>query len=130
MDLVRSLERSGTARLFRVAGVSASSTSLADVDATVEIGELHFRAAAANSAVDGLVNLDNVFADILPAILDGLLWRGSLNLYIEIAKDFSTIVLEAEVSLQIVGKGQVNLAGQRAEGLEIFVDAGERVQQL
>src|SRR5213082_763151 len=124
MDLVRSLERSGTARLFRDAGVSASSTSLADVDATVEIGELHFRAAAANSPVDGLVNLDNVFAAILPAILDGLLWRGSLNLYIEIAKDFSTIGLEAEVSLQIGGKGHVNVADLKAN-LSLKSDRGE-----
>lgn len=77
--------------------VSVGSASLANIDAPIEIRELHFRAAATYGSVDGLVDLDAILAAILPAILDGLLWHRSLNLDIEITENFSAIGFEAEI---------------------------------
>ena len=84
---------------------------LADVDAAVEIGELHFRAAAANSPVDGLVNLDNVFAAILPAILDGLLWRGSLNLDAQVTGSLNDMHITAGGDLKDFRRYDIERAG-------------------
>src|SRR5215469_16606782 len=72
----------GTAHLSCITGPSASGAGFADVDAAVEIRELVFGAAAIDGSVDRLVDLDLIFAAVLPAILDGLLRRGSLNLNI------------------------------------------------
>ena len=57
-----------------------------------------------------------------------MLRRGSLNLNVEIAENFAPIGFQAEVGFQIGGKGDVNVAVQRAEGHRLLIDAIERNQ--
>jgi len=95
---------------------SPRGTGFADVDAAIEVCKLHFGAAAVDCGVDGLVDLDKVFAAVASPILDDLLRRGSLKLDVEITENLSAIGLKADVGFQIGGKCNVNVAVQRAEG--------------
>src|SRR4029077_13597550 len=81
-----------------------------------EVCKLQFGAAAVDCGVDGLIDLDKVFAAVAAPILDDLLRRRSLNLDVEIAENLSAIRLKAEVGFQIGGKRNVNVAVQRTEG--------------
>ena len=62
---------------------SPRGTGFADVDAAIEVCKLQFGAAAVDCGVDGLVDLDEVFAAVASPILDDLLRRGSLNLDVQ-----------------------------------------------
>src|SRR5947207_5865292 len=95
---------------------SPRGTGFADVDAAIEVCKLQVGAAAGDCGVDGLVDLDKVFAAVASTILDDLLRRRSLNLHVEITENLSAIGLKVEVGFQIGGKCNVNVAVQRAEG--------------
>src|SRR2546430_16756985 len=91
-------------------------SGFADGDAAIEVCKLQFGAAAVDCGVDGLVDLDEVFAAVASPVLDDLLRRGSRNLDVEITENLSAIGLKAEVGFQIGGKCNVNVAVQRTEG--------------
>jgi hypothetical protein len=93
---------------------SPRGAGFADVDAAIEVCKLKFGAAAVDCGVDGLVDLDKVFAAVAAPIFDGLLRRGSLNLDVEITENLSAIGLKAEVGFQIGWTRNVNVAVQRA----------------
>src|SRR5882724_8216589 len=81
----------------QAAWASPRGAGFADVDAAIEVCKLQFGAAAVDCGVDGLVDLDKVFATTAAPILDGLLRRGSLNLDVEITENLSAIGLKAEI---------------------------------
>src|SRR5256885_15821880 len=83
---------------------SPRGTGFADVDAAIEVCKLQFLAAAVDCGVDGLVDLDKVFATVAAPILDDLLWRGSLNLDVKITENLAAIGLKAKVGFQIGGE--------------------------
>src|SRR6516165_6680035 len=91
---------------------SAGRAGFANVDATIEIGELKFGAAAVNRAVDGFVDLHAVFATMAAAIFDGLLYRRGQHLNVEIGEDLPPFGLEAEVGFQIRRKCNVDVTVQ------------------
>lgn len=107
------------------AWTSPRGVGFADVDAAIEVCKLQFGAAAVDCGVDGLIDLDKVFAAAAAPILDDLLRRGSLNLDVEITENLSAIRLKAEVGFQIGGKRNVNVAVQRTEGHGLLVNPCE-----
>src|SRR2546421_2122234 len=92
---------------------SPRGTGFADVDAAIEVCKLQFGAAAVDCGVDGLVDLDKVFAAVASPILDDLLRRGSLKLDVEITENLSAIGLKADVGFQIGGETKSKFALQK-----------------
>src|SRR2546430_9286352 len=90
-------------------------SGFADGDAAIEVCKLQFGAAAVDCGVDGLVDLDEVFATVAAPILDDLLRRGGLNLHIEITENLSAIGLKAEGGFQIGGESKRQVARPRNE---------------
>src|ERR1700722_2929517 len=96
-----------------------------DVDAAVEVGELHFRAATVDGAAHGFVDLHFVLAAMTAAVFDDGLRCLRRHVHIEIAEDVAVVGAEADVGFEVGGEGDVDVAVERAESHGLLIDARE-----